>query len=267
MGERGRNAGAARRGSWYNQAEVDEVVKVVNRLLQALPGDATIGVVTPFAAQQQRIEKAIDDQRIRVGTAHAFQGGERDAMVLSLVGGPEMAPRSVSWLERSPNLWNVAITRARAHLIVVGNRSFWQERAGIVGALEQAEAGNGFGGLLLPAAEDPTGDALHRLLDRLAVPIQREATRDGYTCDFLLGRPEQQVGVVLDRGPGQVDPDRHLRLQLDRCDRLQGTGLPAAKRIPAWRVHEDPDGVIHTLLPHLAPHPRTDTATSRLLAE
>ncbi len=237
-------------GSWYNQAEIDEVVKVVNRLLRVLPNDATIGVVTPFAAQKDRIEKRISGPRVRVGTAHAFQGGERDAMVLSLVSGPQMFSYSLAWLERSPNLWNVAITRARAHLVVVGNRSFWQGRAGIVGALEETEARDGSVGRLLLATEDPAGDALHRLLERLSVPMQRDALRDGYTCDFLLDLAEQQIGVVLDRGSEQMAPDRHLRLQLDRCDRLRSTGLSAVERIPAWQVHEDPDGVIHTLFPH-----------------
>lgn len=42
-------------GSWCNQAEVDRVVEEVDRLRRALPDSATIGVVTPFAAQRASV--------------------------------------------------------------------------------------------------------------------------------------------------------------------------------------------------------------------
>jgi len=100
-------------GSWYNQKEVEQVREVVAYLRKHLPEDATIGVVTPFAAQKERLARALAETEARVGTVHTFQGGECDAMVLSLVGGPEMFNGTVDWLERSANLWNVAITRAR----------------------------------------------------------------------------------------------------------------------------------------------------------
>lgn len=180
---------------------------------------------------------------------------------------PGNGPRSVSWLESSANLWNIAITRARAHLVVVGNRSFWRGRAGVVSALAEAEAGGRSGRPLLGAEDpDPTGDALCRLLeDRLSVSLKNDVTRDGYACDFVLGFPEHQVGVVLDRGPDGMDrPDRHLRLRLDRCDRLRGAGLAAVERIPAWRVHGDPDGVINIVSDALPPH--TNAAPSHAAA-
>ena len=54
-------------------------------------------------------------------------------MVLSIVGGREMPESGLRWLQREPNLWNVAITRARSHLIVVGDLDFWRGRPGVVG--------------------------------------------------------------------------------------------------------------------------------------
>ncbi len=186
-------------------------------------------------------------------------------MVLSLVGGPGMADRSVSWLERGANLWNVAITRARAHLVVVGNRRFWLGRAGVISALAKTNVGGGLGRELL-SAEDPIGDALYQLLkNQLSAPVRSDVMRDGYACDFLVDLPGHQVGVVLDPGPNGIGPDRHLRLLLDRCDRLRGTGLAAVERIPAWRVHDDPDGIIHIVSDAMRPHP--NAATSRAAAE
>ncbi|MGI9098053.1 MAG: caspase, EACC1-associated type [Solirubrobacteraceae bacterium] len=239
-------------GSWHNPSEIETVREVVANLRNHLPPNATIGVVTPFASQAKRINKVLEEGMAdRVGTAHAFQGGECDAMVLSVVGGPGMRPRTVSWLERSDNLWNVAITRARAYLVVVGDRDYWRGRAGVVGDLERGTT-RGLGSLSPPdGGPDATGDALHRMLEqRLPGAFDRDTTLEGYSCDFRIDlpvngtRPADSVGIILDRGVDGVDPARHLRLQLERCDRLRAAGMSAAHRVPAWQVHTEPDRVI-----------------------
>lgn len=255
MGGRGWLADPTRPGggSWYNHAEVEKVRDVVAQLRECLPEDATIGVVTPFAAQKDRIVRALEGMKARVGTAHTFQGGECDAMVLSLVGGPEMHRASISWLERSANLWNVAVTRARAHLVVVGNRDFWRGRAGIVGGLERATTGD-LGSLGPPdGGPDATGDELHLILEqRFPAAYDRDAACDGYPCDFRIdlpreGRPADSIAVILDRGADGVAAARHLRLQFERREQLRAAGMSAAARVPAWQVHAEPDRVISAL--------------------
>ncbi|MFD0333886.1 AAA domain-containing protein [Streptomyces erythrogriseus] len=55
-------------------------------LLEELPDEATIGVVTPFTPQADELRAQLRQygrQRVRVGTVHTFQGGERDVMVFS----------------------------------------------------------------------------------------------------------------------------------------------------------------------------------------
>jgi hypothetical protein len=240
-------------GSWYNESEIEKVREVVAWLRERLPEGATIGVVTPFAAQKDRIAHALAEIKARIGTVHTFQGGECDAMVLSLVAGPEMRKGSVSWLERSANLWNVAITRARAHLVVIGDRDFWRGRAGIVGELERETSGElGFRGPP-DAGLDTTGDALHRVLEqRFPTSFDRDATVDGYYCDFRIDCPANgdghgpvdSVAIILDRGAGRIDPARHLRLQFERCDRLRAAGMSAVYRVPAWQIHTEPHRVI-----------------------
>ena len=42
-----------------------------------------------------------------------------------------MSAGTIAWLESARNLWNVAISRARAHLIVVGDKPFWERRDGV----------------------------------------------------------------------------------------------------------------------------------------
>ena len=61
-----------------------------------------------------RLERLID-------TVHKFQGDERDVMIFSPVVSEGITDGAVNFLKKTDNLFNVAITRARAALIVVGD--------------------------------------------------------------------------------------------------------------------------------------------------
>jgi hypothetical protein len=79
--------------SWRNPDETAQTVACVEYLLAQLPPETTIGVVTPYAAQSTDLKQQLGlgtgkpDDRVRVGTVHTFQGGERDVMVFTLVAG------------------------------------------------------------------------------------------------------------------------------------------------------------------------------------
>jgi hypothetical protein len=120
-------------GSCYNEAEIELILLLLPKLMEALEQhemrDASIGIVTPFREQEERIQNAINRQygitdNISVGTAHKFQGDEKDFMFFSTVLGNGIEDRTLGWLERTRNLLNVAVTRARITLIVVGDIDF-----------------------------------------------------------------------------------------------------------------------------------------------
>ena len=105
----------------------------------------SVGVVTPFRPQANRI---LDLARARpnltaflnasdftVGTAHSFQGDERDLILFSPATAEGLSPGSLRFLKRNANLFNVAITRARAALIVAGDA-----RPSAVGQLDYLNA-------------------------------------------------------------------------------------------------------------------------------
>jgi very-short-patch-repair endonuclease len=116
-----------------NQIEAKGLVDALYDLLVTRHYEGTVGVVTPFRAQKQLIEKmiaespAIEDIKLRrellVETVHRFQGDERDVMFFSPVVSEGITPGALAFLRSNGNLFNVAITRARGLLHVVGDRT------------------------------------------------------------------------------------------------------------------------------------------------
>ncbi len=61
-----------------------------------------------------------------IGTIHTFQGKEADIVILCL-GVDKKNIRSAEWAASSPNILNVAVTRARHRLVVIGDIILWGE--------------------------------------------------------------------------------------------------------------------------------------------
>ena len=64
--------------------------------------------------------------RNHVGTLHTFQGKEAESAIL-LLGADSSQPGAISWASSSPNLLNVAVTRARYRFYIVGNYPLWSK--------------------------------------------------------------------------------------------------------------------------------------------
>jgi len=111
----------------HNTAEGLAVVQTIQTIIaeQAnLPADLcqTIGVLSPFRDQTDHLADLLTEHlggnelqrhRVRCGTAHSFQGDERDIMLLSLAIDDNAHPTSYRHMNRH-DVFNVAITRARA---------------------------------------------------------------------------------------------------------------------------------------------------------
>ncbi|MFB7915265.1 AAA domain-containing protein [Streptomyces sp. NPDC056061] len=231
-------------GSWVNEDEIRKVLASVTYLLEQLPPDATVGVVTPFTGQAEALRRRLrpyDEERLRIGTVHTFQGGERDVMVLSLVAGEGIHPGAAEWVGGQLNLWNVAITRARGHLIVVGDKEFWRKRGGVGAALLEAAERDG-----VPPSDRDEDVLLKRLYQNLSrseeATVALGETVHGHAADAMVrgvGGAAPQA-VLLDRGMDEDgDAARHLRLMLHRRNLLgSGDGEVEAARWPAWRLYD-----------------------------
>ncbi|MCB9284997.1 MAG: AAA family ATPase [Lewinellaceae bacterium] len=116
-----------------------ELVRGFHRIYQAserLIHPYSIGIITPYRAQIAQIqacmaEAGIDPTQLTIDTVERYQGGARDIILISLcTNSAGQIDRLVSLSEEGVDRkLNVALTRAREHVIVLGNPE-WLERDG-----------------------------------------------------------------------------------------------------------------------------------------
>lgn len=102
-------------GSRANEAEVKAVGRIVRALKSLGVRSEDIGVITPYRAQRNRIKEELRDEKLEVNTVDAFQGREKDVIIFSIT-----STVNLDFVD-DENRLNVAFTRARRKLIVIGN--------------------------------------------------------------------------------------------------------------------------------------------------
>ena len=251
--------GAAERpatGSWLNRAEAQQAVSELRGLIEA--GYKTVGVLTPFTAQARLIDQlangqfdrdSLDDIDFVSGTAHRLQGDAREAIVISSVLSPSMSGSGARWIEKERNLLNVAVSRAKRALIVLGHPLVAELGTPTLASLRaylRGEAARDEGSSS-PSVELRTDSTAEKcLLDAMQLGELAPYAKldvEGYELDFAL----LEQGIKLDI---EVDGDQHLdargrqrRQDMARDRVLTGLGWTVL-RIPAWRCHEEIDSVM-----------------------
>ncbi|XP_029498168.1 regulator of nonsense transcripts 1-like [Oncorhynchus nerka] len=113
--------------SYLNRTEASNVEKITTRLLKAGAKPDQIGIITPYEGQRSYLVQYMQFsgslhtklyQEVEIASVDAFQGREKDFIILSCVRANEH--QGIGFLN-DPRRLNVALTRARYGVIIVGN--------------------------------------------------------------------------------------------------------------------------------------------------
>lgn len=111
-----------------NHTSAELVVALVQTLVRDVQG-VTIGVVAPYNGQVQLIQHLLrssmltseEMDRVKVGTIHSFQGSEYDIILWDVVDSTDRRIGQLYKGDTGERLVNVAISRARQKLIIIGD--------------------------------------------------------------------------------------------------------------------------------------------------
>lgn len=113
--------------SYLNRTEAQNVEKIVTRFFKAGIKPDGIGIITPYEGQRSYIVQSMQQtgtyrkdvyKEIEVASVDAFQGREKDFIVLSCVRSNDH--QGIGFLS-DPRRLNVALTRAKYGLVILGN--------------------------------------------------------------------------------------------------------------------------------------------------
>ena len=131
--------------SMYNSGEAKVVAELIKKLNTYFKDNSdreklSIGVICTYGDQARRIKEIIKSEKIKtdafkndvekmiVSTVDDFQGDERDIIILSTVRNPENPAKSNPGFILAYQRINVALSRARRLLVMVGSRKYLESK-------------------------------------------------------------------------------------------------------------------------------------------
>ena len=103
-----------------NPGEAEHVARLVGDLVNARVPISDIAVISPYSAQVRLLRQLLPDVSLEIDTVDGFQGREKEAIVISLVRSNLTG--ELGFLADTRRM-NVALTRARRKLLVIGDSS------------------------------------------------------------------------------------------------------------------------------------------------
>jgi very-short-patch-repair endonuclease len=242
--------------SAYNEVELRAVLELLDKWAQSgflLRDEVSFGVVTPFRLQMERLEEAIRARpwwnqvngRLTVGTAHRFQGDERDIMIMSPVVSEGMHPRLVRWVSETGQLLNVAITRGRGALHIVGDVKACLSAGGFLAKLASPVRDGQLSRNRTPIFDSPDETRMAEFLAEVGLWFEAHHPVGKYQLDFLVISP---FGTRYDL---EVDGRGHWTDEATHHDEIRDAAIAALGmkivRISARQIFNNKDGVCELL--------------------
>jgi hypothetical protein len=126
--------------SRYNLNEVKAIVEWLRNNKDKIEAkyqekvEDLVGIITPFVGQKNELKTGLKQagfevNKIKMGTVHALQGGERRIILFSMIYGKGDTGTMFFDRDNKPNMLNVAVSRAKDSFIVFANTRIFDRNA------------------------------------------------------------------------------------------------------------------------------------------
>jgi very-short-patch-repair endonuclease/uncharacterized protein related to proFAR isomerase len=239
-------------GKLSSKRNTDEAKEVVKRLVEYSQSNlraCSFGVVTLFRNQANFITSQIfsnpnlKGMDITVGTAHKFQGDEKDIILFSPGISTGAEENTLGWIESTTQLINVAVTRARSTLVIVGDKKKCHGAGGVLRSL--VEYSDSILQKRSITFDSPIERELYQKLIESGIKVnpQHKVKIGGvekYRLDFALFVGEKKFDIEIDGAKAHAHKTESDSLR-DTHMRMEGW---IVRRFTAREVQEDIEKVV-----------------------
>jgi very-short-patch-repair endonuclease len=246
-----------------SRRNIEEADKLVNLFAQILPHatkqQLTIGITSPYSQQTRLIADKIEKmfhkeqlQNVKVLTVHKFQGSEVDILLFSPVVSSRGNASSTMWYQQNPQILNVAISRAKQMLLIVGDREYAlnsnsKELKMIAQTIGMPFHAQYSGSQPMNQFESILRDLLERWLPSTISVKPQYLVDDRYIIDFGLFSEAIKVAVELDGYQHHIVGDLAIFDDVRRDSYLKAHDWKIV-RIPVSQLLKDSNSVIDQIM-------------------
>jgi Protein of unknown function (DUF559)./Uncharacterized conserved protein (DUF2075). len=238
---------------WINVSDSldEEIHKCCELFLKLYENfDGTIGIICPLREVVDKIINELprnfeSDERVTIGTAYSFQGGECDVIIF-VTAYNSMLTRGKRWYldsRENRNIYNVAISRAKACLIVIGDKeqcsnASLPELRNLTNYPLQEKSG-------LKPFDSKYEELLYNAMMKAGIDnIYPQYSVAGYYLDFAYIGKNVKIDIEVDGETYHKNPDgTRRRSDFNRNNVLMRKGW-VVKRFWVHEIRGDIDGCI-----------------------
>ncbi|MBW4597351.1 MAG: DNA/RNA helicase [Brasilonema angustatum HA4187-MV1] len=200
-----------------NQQELTAVHELIKHLVNQGYSPEDIGVISPFRVHADALKNSLlkqfpamrkDDKDSNIGTIHNFQGSQKKVIILSTKVCQPLD--NYNWINKRPNLLNVAVSRAEELFILVGNLYRLEKAGGYTRRLVEHIREHG---------------VILEYKTEAEIPEQQAGSQPVYDCNHLklfqdaIEQAEQELTIVTPWIRGN-EPKRFVN-EIVSCDLKQ----------------------------------------------
>ncbi len=230
-------------GGNINRSEAEWIISRLRQFAMEDSFGGSVGIISPFNAQVALLRRltaealtSAEQQRLRlhVDTVDRWQGGEADVILFSIVAGRGAPQSAVTFLSRERRRFNVAISRARAVAVVVGDLA-WARSCGIAHISMLADRCTRQAPLPLELSESLWERRMAVALQGRGLTFQQQYPVGRRRLDFALFRGQTKLNLEVDGRRWHSGPDGNRKT----ADRLRDREMIALGwKVRRFWVHE-----------------------------